>query len=145
VQYVGSAAQNVGQAELHGIESELSWQATDDLKLTFNHTYLTAENARSGQALVRRPRNSLNAQATWQATHAWLLGAAVRAQERRYDGLPLRQQEDFVTVRVFTRYTFDARWSLSVRVENLFDADYEEVAGYPVLPLAGHFSLECRF
>ena len=53
--------------------------------------------------------------------------------------------EDYVVLRAYGSYRFGERWSLFGRLENLFDADYEEADGYPALGVGAFGGLSCSF
>jgi vitamin B12 transporter len=48
-------------------------------------------------------------------------------------------------VRIFTSYDLGGGVRLKLRVENLLDEKYEEVYGYPALPLGVTAGVEWRF
>lgn len=145
VQFVGGAAQNVGRADIRGVETTLDYRPVKTVGLSVNYTYLDAENGLTNRPLVRRPRHAFNAQATWQATSAWLVGTGVRVQMRRYDAPPYGQVEDFATVRVFSSYALRKNLLLKLRLENVFDERYAEVKDYPALPFGAYGGVEWKF
>jgi vitamin B12 transporter len=145
VQFVGGAAQNVGRTEIRGVETTLDYRPVKTVGLSLNYTYLDAENGLTDRPLVRRPRHAFNAQATWQATSAWLVGTGLRVQMRRYDAPPYSQVEDFATVRIFSSYELRKNLLLRLRLENVFDERYAEVKDYPALPFGAYGGVEWRF
>ena len=53
--------------------------------------------------------------------------------------------EDFTTVRLFGSYAIARDLRLKLRVENALDEAYEEVLGYPSLPLGVYGQVEWHF
>lgn len=145
VQFVSGAAQNVGRARIRGVETALVYRPAQTVGISVNYTYLDAENGLDNRPLVRRPRHAFNAQTTWQATSAWLVGTSLRIQMRRYDAPPYSQVEDFATVRVFSSYALSKNLILKLRLENVLDERYAEVKDFPALPFGAYGGLEWRF
>jgi vitamin B12 transporter len=145
VQFVGGAAQNVGRARIRGVETALVYRPAQTVGLSVNYTYLDAENGLDNRPLVRRPRHAFNAQTTWQATSAWLVGTGLRIQMRRYDAPPYSTVEDFATVRVFSSYALGKNLILKLRLENVLDEHYAEVKDFPALPFGAYGGVEWRF
>ena len=121
-----------------GIEAELGWQPVPFLRLRANYAYLdaTQPDGVTGVQLRerRRPKHSGVIEGDGVAGR-WTFGASLI-----YAGSHLDSQEvaPFGIVRVKPHAVVDGRVAYSVRggieafarVSNLFDADYEEVAGY---------------
>jgi vitamin B12 transporter len=138
---------NTGRASSEGVETALRLTPNADVTVDIAHTYLTATNDVRDVPLTRRPRHVFDAQASWQVTRPWLLGAGVHVASRRFDGstsAPLRV-EDYTTARVFTAYEFAPGLVAKLRVENALDERYSDVRGYPSLPLGVYGGLEWRF
>lgn len=138
---------NTGRASSEGVETALRLTPHADVTVDIAHTYLKATNDVLDVPLVRRPRHVFDAQAAWQATQPWLVGAGVRFASRRFDGSTSAPDrvEDYTTVRLFTHYEVAEGVLLKLRVENLLDENYAEVRGYPSLPLAVYGGVEWRF
>jgi vitamin B12 transporter len=128
---------NRARARTEGVETSLAAQITAAIKGRVGYTYLDARNETDDVRLVRRPRHLLDAEMTARLADAWIVGAGLHLVADRVDSAgPL---EDYTTVRLFASYRASRDILLKVRLENLFDAEYEEVRGYPALP-AGVFA-----
>ncbi len=124
---------NISRAKSQGFEGTVSYLG-ERWSLRANATRLEAENLDTGRALLRRPEESAN---LWLAFRP---GKLTLSLSGRYVG----ERPDFnpatggaVTNPSYVRLDLAGRFQLwrhlspSLRVENLFDREYEEVAGYP--------------
>lgn len=145
VQYVFPSAQNVGLAKTHGVETVAAYRFAGTWTASAAYTYLTARDEVNDTPLARRPRHTVSAEVRGEVVRGWLVGAGVRGVMDRYDGFPLGPVEDYVVVRVFSQYALRENLLLKARVENVFDENYAEVAGYPALPVAVYGGIEWRF
>ena len=146
---------NVAVADARGVESEIVWESPFDLRLSSAYTYLhtqvidggfqggVGDAFETGARLLRRPTHSASLQASQR------LGARGSVTGTlRYVGA--RDDRDFTTfpaqtvvlpsyVRVDLTgevHAWRARGGhptlmLTGRLENVFDATYQEVSGYP--------------
>lgn len=138
---------NTGKASASGLEFAFDLTPVKTVHFDLAYTYLDARNDTNNRPLIRRPRHMFDAQVTWQASSAWLVGAGLHFAAARFDGSttnPVRA-EDYTTVRVFTQYQLPQNLTLKLRVENLLDEKYAEVRGYPSLPLGIFGSIDWRF
>lgn len=134
---------NRAKATTSGVEFAANAKLSDTIKSRVAYTYLEATNDADHVRLARRPRHTLDGELSVQVLKPWLAGVGVHIVADRVDGaLTL---EDYTTVRVFTSYALRSNLTLKARVENALDENYQEVAGYPALPLAAYGSVEWRF
>jgi vitamin B12 transporter len=140
-----NTVENIGEAEIYGVESSLAWRVSDTVRFTTNYTYQSAKNALTDTALVRRPRHAVNADLNWQALPAWSLGGSVRGVMRRTDGFGGGRIEDYGTVRLYSTYALQKNLLLRARIENLLDEDYAELKGFPALGRTVYAGIEWRF
>ena len=137
----GATAVNIeGQSKRRGLE----WQLSGTLlgaELVFNYHYLDAEEGKGDQTSreVRRARHAadLTLNYAFMDDKANLYLQATYLGSREDDFFPppdyasTRVQLGAVTVINATfSYRWDPSWQLSLRAENLFDEEYEEVLGY---------------
>lgn len=157
IQYIGAAPgeptyTNLGAASSRGVEAALGWQPAAALTLRARWTWLDTEVRDSGSAssltfrqgspLLRRPASSGGVTATWRAGTATVAGSLTRIGRR--DDVDYR---DFPATRTaLPSYTIvDLSLELPVRrggvgapsvdvtfrAENLFDAAFDQVIGFP--------------
>jgi len=139
---------NVGRARARGVE--LAW--TQDLvrfvSLDVGYTYLDARDELSGQPLIRRPRHRGFLELDLHPLEALAISPRAvfvgsRADRDALTGAPV-ENPSYVRFDLNTRYTL-ARLAPYLRVENLMDRGYEEVAGYPAPRRRIAGGLEVRF
>ena len=134
---------NRARATTQGVETALAVRITAAVKGRFGYTYLDARNDSDDVRLVRRPRHALDAEVTARVAAPWIVGLGAHAVVDRVDAAgPL---EDYTLVRAFASYRAAENILLKVRVENLFDEEYEEVPGYPALPVGIFGAVEWAF
>ncbi|MBE2213697.1 MAG: TonB-dependent receptor [Opitutaceae bacterium] len=135
---------NRARARTEGVETSIDARITASVKARLGYTYLDARNETDDVRLVRRPRHVLDAEVTTRPASAWTIGAGLHLVADRVEsgGTEL---EDYTTVRLFTSYRAAEDILLKLRVENLFDAEYEEVLGYPALPIGVFAGVEWAF
>jgi vitamin B12 transporter len=134
---------NVEQARTRGLELSARGRVSGAWETRVAYTYLEAENLTQHARLLRRPRHMLSADA-WRDLGAGVsIGAGILHVAKRQDIDPLTfatvDAGDYTAARVYVAWAVNNRLTLSVRAENLFNARYEEVSGYPA-PGAGWFA-----
>jgi vitamin B12 transporter len=134
---------NRAKADIRGLESFFDAKLNSSLRLHGSYTYLDAKDDGSKERLVRRPRHVGSAELRYSPAKEWVLGTGVRVVSDRVDSGA--KMEDYSTVRLFARYEVMKNLSLKARVENLLDERYEEVLGYPALPVGVYGSVEWSF
>jgi len=138
VTFQSSTENRDGASHRSGIEAELAWQASDALRLSANSAWLhaTQPDAATDRQLyeLRRPRPS-GAIAADGTSGRWSYGASLA-----FVGAHLDRQEvaPFAVVRLGSYWLAAARVAyalrpgveLFARASNLFDARYQDSAGY---------------
>jgi vitamin B12 transporter len=135
---------NVGRASSTGVELAGEFTPCENVRVLAGYTWTDAEDSSNGSQLPRRPSHSANIDTTWEATTALTLGAGVRWVADRVD-VGAVDLPDYATVRVHASWQATPRVRAHVRVENLFNRDYEEVAGYPALGIGAFGGLTISF
>jgi vitamin B12 transporter len=145
VTYAGQEV-NVDRARTRGVEIGLDARLGGLLHARAAYTYLEAWDESAGQRLIQRPRHTLDGGVDRRLTGKWTAGAGVRLVADRVDGAygptPLA---GYTTVRAYTSYRILPDLLLKVRIENLLDRKYQDVAGYPALPLGVYGGAEFKF
>jgi len=146
-----SVANLSGKSNRRGFEAEAQYSPSASLTAWFAYTYTDAKQS-DGQLEVRRPRHAGSAGLTYALPSA--LGAITLAVD--YNG----QQEDldfrsfssarvtlrdYTLVRIAGQYAITRNVSLTARVENLLDQDYEEVFSYRPSGRAFYAGVQARF
>ncbi len=145
VTYAGEEV-NVGHATTRGVELQANAKPAPGITLQGGYTYLQAVDDLTETRLIRRPRHNFDAGLDVQVTRKWLIGAGAHLVADRIDGAyapsPLG---GYTTFRLYTSLAIRPDLILRLRVENLFDRKYQEVAGYPALPREVQGGVEWRF
>jgi vitamin B12 transporter len=125
---------NVDRARTQGVESFLAWKALEVLTLRATYTYTDAIDAVARTALLRRPPHKASLDARWQASDALLLDASLlyvgpRTDIGRETFLP-EKPGGYATVNLAATWQVLPDLALTGRVENLFDARYQDPDGF---------------
>jgi vitamin B12 transporter len=128
---------NIDRTRANGVEFALDVRPADAFRLNVVYNYINAENrapgAAFGQALLRRPKNSIAVNADYTTSFGLSLGGGVRHVSDSIDidafGDRVRL-EGYVLADLRAAYAVSERIELYGRVENLFDEHYESVLGY---------------
>lgn len=139
-------ATNLKLARTKGVEVALAAQPVRTVGLRLAYTYLSALDTSSAPIarLSRRPRHTVDFDAHWQATPAWVVGAGLHSVSDRVQSSTLTL-ENYATTRLYTSYALTQAVALKFRLENALDETYAEALGYPSLPRAFFGGLECKF
>ncbi|HEX8443636.1 MAG TPA: TonB-dependent receptor [Allosphingosinicella sp.] len=136
--FISSAANASGRSRRRGVELEGAYRF-EPMRLSFNYTYLDA-NERSAEGdlavrEVRRPRHSANLFADGQVGPIQFGAALSYVGERKdtdFDVFPaqLVTLDDYLLASLKLGYRITERIEAYARVENAFDAGYQDVIGY---------------
>jgi vitamin B12 transporter len=125
--------ENVSRARIRGAELGYSldldeWQVDVALDL-LDPENRSAGNDR-GNGLPRRARRTLSFDAHREFKRA-RLGARLTAEGSRFDDIANRQRlSGYAALDVLGEYTVHRDWRLQLRIENLFDRDYQTAASF---------------
>jgi vitamin B12 transporter len=139
---------NLGKTRAQGVELELEAVPTRDVRLIGQYTYLdgtvivsgdasTAIYA-AGQPLLRRPKHSASLGAQYSIPSGRLTAGATLVYvgsraDSDFSGLDLTRNDAYTRVDARVRARVERRLDVFAIAENLFDASYQEVLGYPAL------------
>jgi outer membrane cobalamin receptor len=155
VNFVGQYA-NVNQALAHGAEAGVQAKLRSRLLLNTAYTYTSTQILENpapinslydpGQPLLRRPRHSATALLSYLGTR-WggnLSGSFVgRRPDSDFLGFGIDHAAGYARVDLGGWYAIRPRVTAYVNVENALDRRYNEVVGYPALPI--NFRAGMRF
>jgi vitamin B12 transporter len=140
-------AENIDEARVTGFEVGGSWR-DGPWQLSANGSVTRAVNDDTGERLLRRASWVVNLAAGFDPG-AWSAGFELTMVGPR-DDLDINTFER-VRLPGYTLARLVAAWpvgrgvTLRARVENLFDADYETVSGYNVMPRTAIVGVDLRF
>jgi vitamin B12 transporter len=147
---------NVNKAFAQGVEVVLQARLRSQLMLNTAYTYTSSEYLDNpepydsvydpGQPLLRRPRHSATAMLSYGGTRwgANLSGSFVgRRADSDFYGFGINHAAGYVLVAPSGWYTVSSRLTTYVTISNALDQRYNEVVGYPALPV--NFRAGVRF
>ncbi|MEQ1509038.1 MAG: TonB-dependent receptor [Sphingopyxis sp.] len=126
---------NVDRARAEGVEAEARWRVSDVLSLSGGYALISTRDRATGsfsfgKRLARRPLHSASLSADY-TNDAFTLGADLRYVGASFDNRSNSVRLDgYALVSLRGSVTVSDAIELYGRVENLFDADYQSVAGY---------------
>lgn len=122
---------NIAESKSRGVELNTSYNLNNtgfDLKYTYNEA-----SDKSGNALVRRPSDKFNFSVEQKINAKFILGLNGMAISSRYDldfnAYPAERVrlEGYTLFNLFASYQLSNNFTLTGRIENLFDKEYIEV------------------
>lgn len=132
--------QNIGEADISGVELELRGPLPYGFSWSANYTYTDAEVAKNesdptleGKRLVHVPKTQYNLGLNWQRD-AWLVTADLYHQSKRYtranntdtfEDVP-GSTDPFTVTDVKATYRFSDKHSASFGINNVFDEEYHQ-------------------
>lgn len=126
---------NVGKASTSGVELDWRGQLFEQLNYRVAYTYLEADDDTSGVRLLRRPAHTLGFDLNSNLTDKLLLGVGGYWIDDRLDIDPVTFStiagDDYFLARAYANYEVCPGFDLHLRVENAFDQEYQEIAGFP--------------
>ncbi len=151
----GGTTDNIGEAEIYGLELAGSYQISAPWSVDLNYTYLTSEitsdeaaDLNRGDPIFPTPEHSLNARLNWQATDRLntFVGMQYRSSRFRPDNFhephlggqaqgaaeALGDFRGFTTFNLGTRFFISDRVELRAVIENLLDKDFNDYRPYPL-------------
>lgn len=145
INFENSRYVNVGKALTEGVELAARWSVTDRFGVKGSYTYTIAENESADRWLARRPRHMATLSADWSPLDGLDLGATVKAYGKQLDStFSNRVNNAYVVADFNAAYAVTDAVSVFGRVENLFNADYEEVRGYNTPGRAAYAGLKLK-
>lgn len=136
---------NIELAEIDGVELAATISPVSWLTLRSAYTYLQAVDG-NGDALARRPENTLSIEAITEPFERFQLSAKMIYVGERFNRSAERDLlDDYVRVDVAGRYELDEQADVFVRVENIFDTEYEEIRNFGTAGRSAYAGLRARF
>lgn len=137
--FLSSTANATGTSKRRGFEIEGEIEPVAGLRLSANYTYVDAGDQQVGGSLrvreVRRPKHSANIAFDWESGPLTLGGYVAYVGKRRdvdFDLFPAPTVtlDDYALASLRIGYRLTDAIEAFGRVENGFDADYQDVVGY---------------
>ena len=144
IEYGSSGYANIDSARSFGFESSIEADVTDTVGVTARHTYLETRDNSSGGMLSRRPKHAGLLGVFWDATDDLRADVDWVLQGRRKDGDGIFLG-GYGRVDLRVAYRITPELSVTGRIENLLDKDYEEVNGYGTAGVSGYVGMSATF
>lgn len=136
---------NIALAEIEGVELAATISPASWVTLRSAYTYLQAVDG-DGDALARRPENTLSLEAITEPFERLQLSAKMIYVGERFNRSAERDLlDDYVRVDLAGRYQLDEQAELFMRVENIFDTEYEEVRNFGTAGRSAYAGVRARF
>jgi vitamin B12 transporter len=135
--------QSEGKSESNGIEFSVSQAINESMALWGNYTYNDAKT-NTNEARLRRPKHQANIGLESSMLADDLnLNLTLRLTKDALDiaGTTL---DDYVVANASARYFVSDNLELGMRIENIFDREYQEVAGFNSAGRAFYLSIKAR-
>lgn len=129
-------AQNSGTQTGYGLEWEVKWDATKNLRISGNYAFQRSTDKLTGQDAGNAPHHHIYARADWRFHPQWTLDTQVNwiADRKRVAGDTRPPVDDYATVDFVLRgKKLWKDWDASLILRNAFDADAREPSPSPGL------------
>ena len=141
---------NIAAARLKGIETDFEITLSETITFTSNYTYTSAKDRDTDTRLIRRPKNQFYAAVDVVLTEAFSSNISVShngAEVASYDWLTGEPVELAAWTRIDLRaaYKVSEHIELYGRIDNLFDAQYQQIVGYGTPGISSYFGVRGTF
>jgi vitamin B12 transporter len=148
--YVETPANRETDSRQQGVELFASAHLSTSWRVDLAYTYTDAEE--NGVREIRRPKHIASANVGWSGLQDRLTltatlrynGAAIDSDFRTWPATPVRL-DDYVLANLAADYRLTGRLNLFGRIENAFDADYEDVFSYRTPGRAAYLGIRAAF
>ncbi len=130
--------QNIGDGVYSGVEMHGEWDATRDLTLGANYTYLKLEMndpVRADLKPIGAPAHTALLYANWRPNDKLTVSPSVQFSSSRWSTDRLEEHyfktDGFVLANLNFEYKFNEQASTYFGVRNIFDKNYQLVSGFP--------------
>ncbi|MGF1604808.1 MAG: TonB-dependent receptor plug domain-containing protein [Rhodothalassiaceae bacterium] len=135
---------NIAEADQQGVEVALAAVLHKTLRLDASYTYLDAEDG-SGARLALLPEHRAAFELSWTPIDRLMLGAGILYNGDEIDGATGATIDSFTTLALRASYALTGDLDLFLRVENVTDTDYQDIAGFGTQPVSAFAGLRATF
>ena len=137
--------ENLDATEAEGVETQLNVAITDSIGITVGHAYINAKDAATGERQIRTPRHSGDAVFSFDPDGPFSGSVSVRYNGDETEGPFGDDVEAWTRVDLAARYALSETVEIYGRIENLLNADYQQISGYGTPGLSGYGGVRLRF
>lgn len=136
--------QNLASATSSGVELTVDYKVGPRFQIAASHTVNDTEDLRTGEQLARRPKERSTLNLFFQPLErlSGTISFIIGRDRVDSDG---SEMDDYERLDLSLEYRFSESWKPYLRVENLFDEDYEEVNGFTTPGILAVVGLGFRF
>ncbi|WP_372882593.1 TonB-dependent receptor plug domain-containing protein [Psychromonas sp.] len=127
------------KATARGVELTTNLKVAEKLRVNVGYTFMETDDG-EGDELVRRPKHAASINSNYQHSDKLSTNFGVRYVGKRLDISDV-DLDDYIVVNIGASYKVHERITLSARLENAFDEDYEEVSGYNTDPATAYIGV----
>ncbi len=117
-----------GKTTARGVELTGSLKITQDFRANASYTFMETDDS-NGNELTYRPKHSASINASYKYTPQLSANIGARYVGDRMDS-DASTLDSYTVVNIAAAYQVNEHMTLSARLDNAFDKDYEEVSGY---------------
>jgi vitamin B12 transporter len=121
--------ENIAAATAQGVETQLDIALTGAVSFSANHAYIDAEDRTTGERLIRVPRHTADVALIYESER-FSGSATLRYNGAETEGPFGSDVESWVRVDLAASYAVSDAVGVYGRIENLFDANYQQISGY---------------
>jgi len=123
--------QNMGDAEIKGIEIAGKYQILENIALKGNYTFTDSEVESTGDPLGSSAKHLYNVTLDWKTTDRWSNYLKFSGEKDRWRGEDFADYyEDYQVFDLGTSYMINDNVTFNGRINNLFDKDFTETISY---------------
>ncbi|MDA8123663.1 MAG: TonB-dependent receptor [Deltaproteobacteria bacterium] len=150
---VQSKYRNIAAARTQGVEAALSLQPLQELALRLSYTYTDTEDKTTGKSLLRRPRHRLAFDANYRFQEKGNVNLGIvyvgKRDDNYFDNMTYSTTRvtlgGYTFVNLAASYDITKNVQLFSRIENLCNAEYEEVAGWGTPGIGAYGGVKLSF
>ncbi|MEO0508770.1 MAG: TonB-dependent receptor [Verrucomicrobiota bacterium] len=139
--------QNVDEVETQGAEVSLSYYPTDSLFFSANYTYTDAEDKTTGLQLGRRPEHQAYIEGNWTLKeNKLMLNIRLSYIGSRFDRAnEVDEMGGYSVVDSKISYQLSDSMKVYLRVDNVFDREYENIRDFATPERSAYLGLSYSF
>lgn len=142
---------NLESAESRGVESFIEINPLRGLIIKGNYTYMRTRDNSTGLEQLRRPAHKGNFELNYQYNDKAMFNLNMiivgNRDDMDFSSFPFSRVElpGYVTVNLAGHYNFTPLIQAFVRIDNIFDKQYQEVLGYGTSGIAAYGGIQLRY
>ncbi len=140
---------NVDRTRARGLEAEIRVKPVASLTMEAGYALIDTRDRTTGLRLLRRPLHSLSAAIDWQPAERLSVGGTLQlvsdSADTDFETFARTRLDGYALAGVRASYKLGQTLELYGRIENLFDAQYDQVSGYGTYGRNAHLGIRARF